>query len=303
MLTPPATVELIEVGLRDGLQSEAALVPAAEKIALIDALAAAGMTRIQVTAFVHPKRVPQMADAEELCAALPQRPGVIYSGLVLNLKGVERAAVAGLSHVDMGLSASEAHSRRNANRSVDEALAEFGAMVDLARAEGMRVRGAVQCAFGYQAPDDVDSGRVLEIVDRYLTLGIDEVALADSAGLADPGQVAALAGQALAKLGDRPLILHLHDTRGLGLANLLAALQVGVRHFDTAFGGLGGCPFIDGAAGNIATEDTVYLLDRLGIVTGVDAARVAEISRRVGHVLGKTLPGRMTGLLTAEPAG
>lgn len=303
MLTPPATVELIEVGLRDGLQSEATLVPAAEKIALIDALAAAGMTRIQVTAFVHPKRVPQMADAEELCAALPQRPGVIYSGLVLNLKGVERAAVAGLSHVDMGLSASEAHSRRNANRSVDEALAEFGAMVDLARAEGMRVRGAVQCAFGYQAPDDVDSGRVLEIVDRYLTLGIDEVALADSAGLADPGQVAALAGQALAKLGDRPLILHLHDTRGLGLANLLAALQVGVRHFDTAFGGLGGCPFIDGAAGNIATEDTVYLLDRLGIVTGVDAARVAEISRRVGHVLGKTLPGRMTGLLTAEPAG
>ena len=296
----PDRVQLIEVGLRDGLQREATLIPTADKVALVNALADAGLTRIQVTAFVHPKRVPQMADAEALCQALPARPDVCYSGLALNRRGVERAAAAGLRQADLGLSASDAHSRRNANRSVDEALTEMTEMTALARSYGMRVRCAVQCAFGYQIPNDVDPGDVLAIIDRFLELEADEVALADSSGLADPRQVAELAARVLDRAGETPLILHLHDTRGLGMANVLAALQTGVRHFDAAFGGLGGCPFIDGAAGNIATEDTVYLLDRLGITSGVDLPQATAVARQVGALLQTELSGKITNLM-GEP--
>lgn len=297
----PARVEIIEVGPRDGLQREQVLVPAADKAALIADLAAAGLKRIQVTSFVHPRRVPQMADAEAVCAQLPAIPGVVFSALVLNLKGIERAQAAGLRHLDISLSASDEHGQRNANRTVAEALAEYDAMFAQARRAGMHVRGGIQCAFGFRRPDDVPAAQVLRLVEHLLHLGVDELALADSSGMADPKQLAALVQPVMEVAGGTPVILHLHDTRAMGLANVLAALACGVRHFDTAFGGLGGCPFIDGAAGNIATEDTVFMLHQMGIETGVDPAAVATISARYAHVLGHAdLPGKLYGLLASR---
>ena len=237
----------------------------ADKAALIEALVAAGLKRIQVTSFVHPRLVPQMADAEELCASLTPYPGVTYSGLALNLKGIERAHSADLTHIDMSVSASDAHSHRNANRSVAEALQEYDQMYAEARSYGMTVRGGIQCAFGYRQPDDVSADDVLQIARHFIEeLGVDELALADS-------------------------------------SNVLAALQAGVRHFDTAFGGLGGCPFIAGATGNIATEDTVFMLHEMGLETGIDLQRVARISRRFAGILQKDpLPGKLYQLLTPE---
>lgn len=269
------------------------VIPADQKVALITDLASAGLKHIQVTSFVHPKIVPQMADAEEVCARLPKAPGVVYTGLALNLRGVERAHNAGLSHIDMSVSASDAHSQRNANRTVEASLVEFTEMVALAREYGMAVRAGIQCAFGYQKPGDVSLERVVEIARHHLELDIDELALADSSGLANPRQLTALLRTILPLAGDKPVVLHLHDTRGMGLANVLAALRCGVRHFDTAFGGLGGCPFIDGAAGNIATEDTVYMLEAMGIEAGVDIKRLAQVSQRFAQQLGKTLPGKL----------
>lgn len=299
----PETVEIVEVGLRDGLQREETILSAAEKVALVEQLIDAGLRRIQVTSFVHPRYVPQMADAEEVCARLPRQPGVSYSGLALNLKGVERAQDAGLRAIDISVSASDAHSRRNANRSFQEALSEFDQMYGRAREAGMHVRAGIQCAFGYQAPDDVAPEQVLSIAEHYLDLGVDEIALADSSGLANPRQMMSVLQSLTAVTGAVPLILHLHDTRGMGLANVLAALQCGVRIFDTAAGGLGGCPFIEGATGNIATEDTVHMLHRMGIDTGVDLEKVAAVARGLEKRLGKEqLPGKLYALL-APPAG
>jgi hydroxymethylglutaryl-CoA lyase len=298
----PRQVEIIEVGPRDGLQREATLLSAGQKVALIEGLVDAGLKRIQVTSFVHPRLVPQMADAEEVCARLPERPGVVYSGLALNLKGIERAHEAGLRHIDISVSASDAHSRRNANRSLKEALAEFKEMVALARGYGMVVRGGIQCAFGYREARDVALDSVVDIARRHLELGVDELALADSSGFANPRGMAAMlaAVQPLAirpLAGKTPLVLHLHDTRGMGLANVEAALRGGVRRFDTAFGGLGGCPFIDGATGNIATEDTAYMLESMGIETGIDLDTLSRLSRKVEGMLGEALPGKMYKLL------
>lgn len=289
----PEQVEIVEVGLRDGLQSEATIVPTATKLDLIARLVAAGLRRVQVASFVNPRLVPQMADADELCARLPAAEGVVYSGLVLNLRGLERARAAGLRHVDIGLSASETHSRKNANMGVGEALGQVAAMVAAARAAGITVRGGVQCAFGCAYEGAVPAERVLGIAGRLLELGVGELALADSTGMANPRQLAAMLEALRPLAGAVPIVLHLHDTRGMGLANLLVALQHGVRQFDTAFGGLGGCPFIKGATGNIATEDTVHMLGQMGVATGVDLAGVAACSRIVAGLLGRDLPGKL----------
>jgi hydroxymethylglutaryl-CoA lyase len=295
--TYPTQVEIIEVGPRDGLQREPTPISTDEKVTLIEDLIGAGLKRIQVTSFVHPKYVPQMADAEEVCASIPKRSGVVYSGLALNLRGVERAQKAGLAQVDISVSASDAHSQRNANRSIEEALAEFKEMSALAWSFGMAVRGGIQCAFGYQRPDDVSPDKVVDIAQHHLDLGVDELALADSSGFANPRAMTALLKVVVPLAGDTPVILHLHDTRGMGLANVLAALGNGVRHFDTAFGGLGGCPFIDGATGNIATEDTVYMLEGMGIQTGINLRRLSQISRRFAEKLGQDLPGKVYELM------
>lgn len=297
----PQAVELIEVGPRDGLQRETKILSVDEKVQLVEDLLSAGLRRIQVTSFVHPKVVPQMADAEEVCARLPAHPQARYSGLALNLRGVQRAHAAGLREVDISVSASDAHSRRNANRSLQEALQEFDDMFALAREHAMHVRGGIQCAFGYQTPGDVAPQTVLDLAKHYMALGVDELALADSSGLANPRQMTALLQAVQGLADDTPIILHLHDTRGMGLANVLAALQCGVALFDTAVGGLGGCPFIDGATGNIASEDTAHMLKQMGIETGIDLPRLAALARRLQKRLGKEqLPGKLYTLLAPE---
>jgi hydroxymethylglutaryl-CoA lyase len=251
---------------------------------------------------VHPRLVPQMADAEEVCARLSPYPDVRYSGLALNLKGIDRAQQAGIKDIDMSVSASEAHSLRNANRTVSEALDEYDSMYDRARSYNMEVRGGIQCAFGFQDADDVDPQTVVEIARHFLDdLGVDELALADSSGLANPIQLANLLQVIVPMAGEKPVILHLHDTRGMGLANVVEAMRVGVRCFDTSFGGLGGCPFIADATGNIATEDTAYMLHQMGIETGIDLPKVSLIAKKFERLLGiQSLPGKMHSMLIAH---
>lgn len=282
-----------EQGPRDGFQSEKTVVPTERKLEIIDALTDAGITRIQICSFVHPERVPQMADAEAVCRGLRRRPGVIYSGLVLNLKGVERAVAAGLDHVAASISASDTHGRKNTGMSLREVQDRYAEMVRTAKAAGLTVRGGLQCVFGCRFEGRIDPDAVLDLVKRHLDLDIDELALADSTGMADPRSVAELMGPVLDLAGDRPVILHLHDTEGRGLANALAAIQVGVRYFDTAFGGMGGCPFIRGATGNIATEDLVAMVERMGMTTGVDIRAVAEVSRSMEEFFETRFPGSM----------
>ena len=293
-------VVIEEQGLRDGLQSEKKAVPTERKLELVDELVDAGLTRIQVCSFVHPKYVPQMADAEAVCAGLNRRPGVVYSGLVLNQRGVERAVAAGLDHVAASISASNTHSTKNAGMSLEEAQTRYAEMVRTAKAAGVTVRGGLQCAFGCRFEGRIDPDHVLDLVKRHLDLDIDELALADSTGMADPRSVQELVAQVVELAGDRPVILHLHDTEGRGLANALAAIEVGVRIFDTAFGGMGGCPFIRGATGNISTEDLASTLHRMGIDTGIDVRAVAAISRWLEEYFEKPFPGSMHRVLGNE---
>ncbi|HQX09655.1 MAG TPA: hydroxymethylglutaryl-CoA lyase [Thermoflexales bacterium] len=288
----PARVTLIEVGPRDGWQAESILISTPDKIALIDGLSASGLRAIQVTSFVSPARVPQMADAEAVCAGIARRPGVEYSGLALNLRGVERAAGARLDKVDISSSASDTHSRRNTGMGLEDAAREVHAMAARARALGLRVRAGVQCAFGCAYEGGVDPQRVLNLLRGLVACEVEEVLLADSTGMANPAQISRMLEAALPILGEIPLVLHLHDTRGMGLANVMAALEHGVSRFDTAFGGLGGCPFIPGASGNIATEDTLHMLAEMQIATGVRLAAVAAVSARMALLLGRALPGK-----------
>ena len=275
----PETVILTEVGLRDGLQSVAELVPSEAKLDAIRKLVDAGLKQVQVTSFVHPKWVPQMADAEEVCAGLPETEDVVFSGLVLNAKGVERASAAGLKRVDASISTSDTHSRKNANMGLDEALEHLKKMVALAIDAGMEVRGGLQsvwgCVYDGYPPDE----RIVDMVSEVIDMGVIALSLADSTGMANPNSIKQALEKALPLCQDTPVVLHLHDTRGLGIANVVAAMEMGVDQFDTALGGLGGCPFIKGATGNIATEDTINLMNEMGIDTGIDSSKVAQTSK------------------------
>ncbi len=291
--TFPKSVTLIEVGPRDGLQTQEKYVPVDQKIALIERTIAAGIKRIQVTSFVHPRLVPQMADAEAVCARLPKQDDVQFNGLVLNERGLDRAHKAGLQHIDTGVPASETLSQKNANSSIAEGMQRMRVIVERAHAYGMSVRAGVQTAFGCVYEGAIPQERVVAMCEQFLAMGVDELTLADSAGLGNPLQMKQMLQTVLPLAGDVPVVLHLHDTRGMGIANMYVALECGVRHFDTSFGGLGGCPFIEGAKGNIATEDSVYMLDQLGIETGVDIAQVGAISRDLETFLGKELPAKL----------
>lgn len=289
----PKTAEIVEVGPRDGLQTQQKIVPTEMKVAAIRQAAEAGIKRIQVTSFVHPRLVPQMADAEDVCAQLPDIDGVQYNGLVLNMRGLQRAYKAGLKHVDMGVPASETLSQKNANSSIEEGMARMEAMVQRAREWGMSVRAGVQTAFGCVYEGAIPQERVVDLTRRFLAMGIDELSLADSAGLGNPEQVRRMVDAIRPLSGDIPFVLHLHDTRGMGLANCMAALDAGITRFDSSFGGLGGCPFIKGAKGNIPTEDTLYMMHEMGIETGVDIGKVAQISRQFEQFFGGELPGKI----------
>ena len=291
--TLPATATIVEVGPRDGIQTREKLVPTAMKVDMIRKLAESGIKRIQVTSFVHPKLVPQMADAEEVCALLPEIEGVQYNGLVLNMHGLERAHKVGLKYVDMGVPASETLSQKNANSSIEEGMARMEAMVQQAREWGMGVRAGVQTAFGCVYEGQIEQSKVVSLSRRFLAMGIDELSLSDSAGLGNPNQIRRTIQEIRPLAGDVPIVMHLHDTRGMGLANCLSALKSGVSMFDTSFGGLGGCPFIKGAKGNIATEDTINMMHEMGVATGINLSEVSALAREYEAFFGEELPGKI----------
>ncbi|MEN8756988.1 MAG: hydroxymethylglutaryl-CoA lyase [Desulfobacterales bacterium] len=292
----PDQITVIEVGPRDGFQFESKIIPTPLKVEIISGLVAAGLKQIQVTSFVHPQRVPQMADAESLLRALPVWENVELSGLVLNREGLERAHRAGLRHVEISISASDTHSRKNTGMPLDEALQRGQEMVALARQHGMYARAGIQCAFGCVYDGAIPPQRVVDMARVFIDQGAAALALADTTGMADPLSIRRMITEVQLAAGETPLILHLHDTRGLGLVNLMVALECGVTRFDTALGGMGGCPFVAGAAGNIATEDTVYLLDRLQVKTGIRIKDVAACSIKLENFYGKTFAGKMVRL-------
>ena len=292
-MTLPDAVTLCEVGPRDGFQFEDTPIPTDLKLEIINALAEAGLPRIQVTSFVHPKWVPQMADAEKVVARLPERNEVIYTGLALNMEGLERARAAGLTYVDLSIATNDRHSHDNANMTVDEAVEQAEAMVEHAHDHGLQAQMGFQTVFGYAVPGDTPLDTVCALAERFAAMGVESISLADTTGMANPAMIKQRVRAVQDVISNVPLVLHLHDTRGLGLANVVAALECGVTRFDTSLAGMGGCPFVPGAAGNIATEDTAYLLRELGIETGVDIHAVAEAARRIEAFLGASLPGKL----------
>jgi hydroxymethylglutaryl-CoA lyase len=285
-------ITIVEVGPRDGLQNEQVAISTADKIAFVDLLSAAGLPVIEVSAFVSPKWVPRMADAEEVLAGISRQPQIRYTALVPNLAGLERAERAGLREVAVFAAASETFSRRNINQSIDGSLAIYKAVCDRAGLLGMRVRGYVSTAFGCPFEGDVAPDRVADVAARLIDLGVFEVAISDTIGIAHPGQVERVLDVVLTQVSVERIALHFHDTRGTALANVLTALSLGVSTFDASAGGLGGCPYAPGAAGNLATDDLVYMLNGLGADTGVSLEGVSAASTFIGARLDHPLPSR-----------
>jgi hydroxymethylglutaryl-CoA lyase len=285
-------ITVVEVGPRDGLQNEHAAVSTADKIAFIDRLSAANLPVIEVSAFVSPKWVPQMADAAQLFAAIRRRPGTRYTALVPNLPGLDRAVDAGVTEVAIFASSTETFSRRNINQSIDESLAGYQQVCDRALAAGMRVRGYLSTAFGCPFEGAVAPDRVADMTARLIDLGVFEVAVSDTIGIAHPGQVPRVLEAVLTRVPVEKIALHFHDTRGTALANVLTALPFGVATFDASAGGLGGCPYAPGAAGNLATDDLIYMLNGLGIDTGVSLPALSEASAFIATRLDHPLASR-----------
>ncbi|MCI8869938.1 MAG: hydroxymethylglutaryl-CoA lyase [Lawsonibacter sp.] len=279
-------VTLCEVGPRDGLQNEKTLLSVEEKLELIEAVADAGFPVIEVGSFVHPKAVPQMADTDEVFRRLRRKPGVQYRALIANLKGVERAAGCGCTKVKLNVSASKAHNIANLNRAPAETVAGFQGCADAARAAGMEISGSISMAFGSPWDREIPLSDVKEIVDAYLAVGVTEISLSDASGQAYPTQVYQICTEMARSYPQVTWWLHFHNTRGLGISNIMAGMQAGFTRFDSAFSGVGGCPFVPGAAGNVATEDVVHLCDEMGVETGVDLDRSMEVSRRLVQILG-----------------
>ena len=285
-------VTIVEVGPRDGLQNESAPVSTADKIAFVNLLSAAKLPVIEVSAFVSPRWVPQMADAGEVFAGITRAPGTRYTALVPNCAGLERAIAAGVAEVAIFASSTETFSRKNINQSIDDSLATYQTVCQRAIAAGLRVRGYLSTAFGCPFEGAVDPQQVADVAARLADLGVFEVAVSDTIGIAHPGQVPRVLEAVLARVPVDRLALHFHDTRGTALANVLASLPFGIATYDASAGGLGGCPYAPGAAGNLATDDLVYMLDGLGIETGVSLAAVSEASRFIASKIDHRLPSR-----------
>jgi isopropylmalate/homocitrate/citramalate synthase len=290
------------MGPRDGLQNEPGIVPAADKIRYIDLLSASGLAVVETTSFVRAHAIPQLTDAEEVMAGIERRPGVTYLCLAPNERGLARARAAGVRAIAVFTAASESFVKRNINMSIDESLATFASVVKSARADGMWVRGYVSTAFGcpYEGPVAVES--VVRVASALAEMGVDEISIGDTIGVGTPNQVVDVAGALQAQMPVERLAMHFHDTRGTALANVLAALQMNVAIFDSSSGGLGGCPYAPGATGNLATEDLLYLLQGLGIATGVDLDRVRAASRFIAGVLGRDVVSRAYRALEAADA-
>ena len=282
-----------EVSVRDGFQIEPEFVATDAKIALIDELSETGLAKIEVTAFVSPKLVPNLRDAEEVMRCIRRRPGVVYSALVPNAKGAERAVACGVDEINVVMSASETHNRANVNRSTRESLAGFADVLRIAKTAGAAVNGSLSTSFGCPFEGSVAQERVVEFVECYLELGMDGVTLADTTGMAHPKQVRERVSAVLARFPDTELTLHFHNTRGMGLANVLAGLEAGVVRYDASLGGLGGCPFAPGATGNICTEDLVHMLEEMGYPTGVNLDKLLRAARRLPEIVGHDVPGQV----------
>lgn len=289
----PDHVSIYEVGPRDGLQNEAVTIGTVRKLRLIDALCAAGIKRIEMTSFVSPHWIPQLADADRLADLVGQREGVRFSALCPNQRGLARARVADLREVAVFLSASETHNRRNINKSVEEAMGVFRELIPQALAYDMRVRGYVSTAWGCPYEGEIDPARVLGLTRQLLELGCYEVSLGDTIGVGTPLQTKRILKQILSEVPASKLAMHMHDTRGQALANVLVGLDMGIRNFDAAIGGLGGCPYAPGASGNLATEDLVYMLNNMGVHTGIDAEKLFEAGQVAEAVVRRELPGRV----------
>lgn len=297
----PEFVEVVEVGPRDGLQNEKTNVPTGEKVALIEALAAAGLRRFEATSFVSPRAIPQLADAESVLAGLPPSNEVLYGGLIPNERGYERAKAAGVGEVVIVGAATESYCHKNLNMSVDEALDGFGPIAARGRQDGIRVRANVSTVFGDPFEGRPGLGQVLRVVSRVVEAGIDDIALSDTIGIANPRQVFDVFAAVREAHPGVIFGAHFHDTRGLAAANTVAALEAGISTFDSSVGGLGGSPNAPGAGGNAATEDLVYMLAQMGIETGVDLGRLMDAADLLECLVGHPLNTRIGRPLLADP--
>lgn len=294
------TIILEDEALRDGLQMESIIFSLEEKLDLFELLKKAGTPRIQVGSFVHPKVVPQMADTDELIRTLGRQGDTVISALILNKRGLERALNCGVPHVSMSVSVSDPHSRKNARRPAAEALDSMIGLIRSALNAGLAVRAGLQCVFGCVYEGRIPEDAVLKAVEKMAGTGVKEINLADTTGMATPLSIRHLVQRVKKEFPDMAVSLHLHDTRGLGLANMFSGYEVGVRIFDVCTGGLGGCPFVKGAAGNVPAEDAVNMFETMGISTGIDLKMLCEAVAFLENALDRTLPGRMSRVLAHQ---
>ena len=297
MAALPARVEIREVGPRDGLQNEDP-VPTDAKVDLLDALSRTGVGRIEAVSFVHPRAIPQMADADEVWRRATRQPGVRYCALVPNTRGAQRALAAGFAELEVVVSASDTHNRHNLNRFTAESLDDIAELIPLVQGAGATVEVIIATSFGCPYEGDVPPARVASIVDRVLDDGADRIAFGDTTGMATPRRVREVLDAVRASHPDLPVLLHFHNTRGTGLANILTALELGVTQFDASVGGLGGCPYAPGASGNVATEEVVHMLHDMGIDTGIDLEALIGAAALAEKIVGRQLP---SGVLRAGP--
>lgn len=293
MKKTPYEVEITEVGPRDGLQAEAHFLPTEQKIELINNLIGAGLRRIEFSSFVSPRAVPQLADAEDVIAGVKRSPDVILTALVPNARGAARAAEAGVDEFVVFVSASESHNRKNVNCSIADSLAGFQNVAGIADEAGIPVRGAIATAFGCPFEGDVPLEQLSDIAMQFRDLGFTGYVLGDTTGMATPPLVSAACSHLSNEVPDMELGLHFHNTRGIGLCNVMAGLEAGIRKYDSSIGGLGGCPFAPAATGNICTEDLVYLLHEMGIETDLDLPKLMKIAQKMEELLGHKLPGQI----------
>jgi hydroxymethylglutaryl-CoA lyase len=288
----PPDVTLYEVGPRDGLQNESRMVPTDDKIKLIDALSQTGLRAIEITSFVNPKWIPQLADGGEVSRRIARKPGLIYSALVPNRQGLEAAMAAGMKEVAVFMSASETHNKKNINKTIAQTLAAFRDTVPPALAAGLRVRAYVSTVYGCPYEGAVDPARAVELARALRELGCYQISLGDTIGVANPRQVRDVLSRVIAEIPKPEVAVHFHDTRGTALANILVAVEMGITTVDAALGGLGGCPYAPGASGNVATEDVVYMLEGMGVRTGIDLDRLVDCARLASTLVGHEVPSK-----------